>query len=202
MPSTIAVVLAAGAGSRFDGPDHKLLADLDGRSIIEASIDAAVAAEIGPVLVVTGAVDLRSVVARYQTHSDASDVTTAHNPDWAAGQATSLQVAVRVAARLGADAIVVGLGDQPFIDAAAWQAVAASVAPIAIASYGGARRNPVRLHRSVWHLLPAHGDEGARSLFRLKAELVDEVPCQGSATDIDTREDLQAWQSKSSTNSP
>ncbi len=200
--STVAVVLAAGAGTRFGGPEHKLLADLDGRSIVEASIDAAVAAAIGPVLVVTGAVDLRSLVARYRENDIAPDVTTAHNPDWARGQATSLQVAVRVAARLGADAIVVGLGDQPFLRADAWRAVADSEAPIAIASYDGERRNPVRLHRSVWHQLPAHGDEGARSLFRLNAKLIEEVPCHGSAADIDTREDLQAWQSKSSTNSP
>lgn len=199
--STIAVVLAAGGGSRFVGPGHKLLAELDGRSIIEAAIDAAVAAAIGPVLVVTGAVDLGSLTALYHGTGDAPEVTNAHNPDWADGQATSLQVAVHAATDLGTDAIVVGLGDQPFVRADAWRAVADSNSPIAVASYGGKRRNPVRLHRSVWDQLPAHGDEGARSLIHLRPDLVEAVPCHGSAADIDTREDLQAWQSRSSTNS-
>lgn len=200
--STVAVVLAAGAGSRFDGPDHKLLANLDGRSIVEASIDAAVAAAIGPVIVVTGAVDLGPVVARYRGNDGTIAVTTAHNPDFARGQATSLQVAVGAADRLGADAIVIGLADQPFVRADSWRAVADSDSPIAVASYCGEWRNPVRLHRSVWHQLPTHGDQGARSLFHVRPDLVEAVPCHGSAADIDTREDLQAWQNKSSTNSP
>lgn len=198
---TVAVVLAAGGGSRFAGPGHKLLAELDGRRIVDAAITAAVAADIGPVVVVTGPADLGHVT-ELREGTERTEVTLVHNPDWADGQAGSLQVAISVATRLGADAIVVGLGDQPFVRADAWRAVAASRAPIAIASYDGRRRNPVRLHRSVWHLLPTHGDEGARSLIRLRADLVEPVPCQGSAADIDTREDLQSWQNRSSTNSP
>ena len=199
--TTLAVILAAGGGSRFAGPTHKLLARVGDETVAGAAVRHALDARIGPVLVVTGAVDLADVVAATVGDTDPR-LTIVRNPAWADGQATSLHVAVAEARRLGVGAIVVGLADQPFIEPRAWRRVAASAAPIAIATYDAERRNPVRLHRSVWSLLPTTGDEGARSLARLRPELVEEVPCSGSAVDIDTLEDLASWQNRSSTNSP
>jgi len=192
----LAVVLAAGGGSRFAGSGHKLLVERGGRTVVEHAIAAAHEA-LGDVLVVTGAAPLPEAVRAMP------GARLVHNPNWADGQATSLAVAIEAATKLPAiDALVVGLGDQPDISPAAWRAVAASTAPIAIATYDGRRRNPVLLHRSVWPLLPATGDEGARAVTRLRPDLVEEVPCTGSPDDIDTLEDVLRWQSKSSTNSP
>jgi molybdenum cofactor cytidylyltransferase len=193
--NVLAVVLAAGGGSRFAGPVHKLLAEREGRSVVEHAVAAARDA-IGKVLVVTGAVQLPSAVTAMP------GVRMVHNPRWPDGQATSLATAIELAEVDDAiDAVVVGLGDQPDIKPESWRRVAASTAPIAIATYDGRRRNPVRLHRSIWRLLPTTGDEGARALTRLRADLVEEVPCSGSPGDIDTLEDLLRWQSKSSTSS-
>jgi len=191
-----AVVLAAGGGTRFAGDGHKLLAERNGRTVVEHAVSAAHAA-LGDVLVVTGAAQIPDAVAAIP------GVRLLHNPDWAQGQATSLAAAVAaIAADETIDAVVVGLGDQPDISPDGWRRVASSTAPIAIATYDGRRRNPVRLHRSVWSLLPTTGDEGARVVTRLRADLVEEVPCSGSPDDIDTLEDVLRWQSKSSTNSP
>jgi CTP:molybdopterin cytidylyltransferase MocA len=193
---TVAVVLAAGGGTRFTAPGHKLLAERDGTTVIEHAVTAALAA-LGEVVVVTGAAKLPRAVI------DLPGVRLLEHPGWAQGQATSLAAALdAVVADGDIDAIVVGLGDQPSIPAEAWRRVAAAKSPIAIATYDGRRRNPVRLHRSIWALLPRSGDEGARALVRLRPDLVEEVPCSGSPDDIDTPEDLQRWQSKSSTNSP
>ena len=193
---TVAVILAAGGGSRFRQPGHKLNALLSGRSIVHHAVTHAVAASIGPVVVVTGAVevDLGPEVA--------AQIIRVHNPRWADGQAGSLALGVAEAKRMGATAIVAGLGDQPFIEPVAWRRLARSSSPIAVATYDGARRNPVRLHQSVWHLLPHDGDLGARTLIKMRPDLVGEVPCPGSPADIDTVEDLQLWQNKSSTSSP
>jgi CTP:molybdopterin cytidylyltransferase MocA len=115
--STAAIVLAAGGGSRFDGPGHKLLAPLRGRPVVAWAIEAAVAADLDETIVVTGAVDLATAVP--------GGVTVVANPAWADGQATSLAVAVDEAAARH-DAVVVGLGDQPFLEPEAWRTVAAA----------------------------------------------------------------------------
>jgi CTP:molybdopterin cytidylyltransferase MocA len=181
-------VLAAGGGTRFaggPGAAHKLLADWRGRPLVTWAVTHAVESGLTPVWVVTGAVDLDGVLP--------DDVVLLANPDWAQGQATSLHVAVGAARAAGLAALVVGLGDQPLVRPEAWSAVARNDAPIAVATYDGRRRNPVRLAAEVWDLLPSTGDQGARVLIEQRPDLVQEVPCQGDPADIDTREDLLRW---------
>lgn len=182
--TTAAVLLAAGGGSRFSGPTHKLLALLDGRPVVCHALDAVLACPFDEVIVVEGAVPLQAVLPP-------GAVTLLRNPAWADGQAGSLQVALRHAAAAGHDAVVVGLGDQPRIPAATWRAVADGSGPIVVATYGGRRRNPVRLAASVWPLLPAAGDEGARGVMRAHPELVTELDCDGDPADVDTVADLR-----------
>lgn len=190
---TFAVVLAAGAGTRFTGPGHKLDADIDGQAVLTRAVTTAVEAAIGPVVVVTAGQVRASLPA---------GVVHVVNGRWAEGQATSLQAGIEHAAAAGATAVVVGLGDQPFVTPNAWRVVATAPGPIAVATYDGRRGHPVLLSDDVWSLLPTTGDEGARALLRIRPELVTAVPCAGSPIDIDTAEDLVRWQNSSSTTSP
>lgn len=184
--TTAAVVLAAGGGTRFAGDAHKLLAPLRGRPVVVHAVSAALDAALDQVLVVVGAVELGGVLPE--------GVTVVHNDGWAQGQATSVRAGLDAAEQHGHTAVVVGLGDQPFVTADSWRAVAAATdRPIAVATYDGRRRNPVRLAREVWDLVESTGDEGARALMRRRPDLVGEVPCQGTAADIDTVEDLEQW---------
>ena len=186
-PLLAAVVLAAGGSSRFSaGP--KQFAELRGRPLVFQAVEAALGVEeFVAVFVVSGAVDLHGVLP--------DGAMVLDNPQWAQGQATSLAVAVHAAHVGGFDALVVGLADQPFVGADAWQLIATADAdrPITVATYAGQRGNPVRLAREVWPLLTTDGDEGARALMRERPELVGEVACPGDPIDIDTVEDLERW---------
>lgn len=150
------------------------------------AVEAAIEAEVGEVVVVTGGEGVEGLLPE--------GAVALANPHWERGQAGSLQVAVAHARAAGHDDLVVGLGDTPLVPAAAWRAVAdCRATPVAVADYDGARRPPVRLHREVWDLLPRTGDHGARELLRARPDLVTAVPCAGDPADVDTREDLDRW---------
>lgn len=186
----LAVLLAAGGGRRYEGDTHKLLAPLDGRPLVAHAVDALQASGLEAV-VVSGAVDVGHLVPER--------IAILDNPAWQAGQATSVRVGIDEARRRGHDAVVVGLGDQPFVTGAAWRAVAGAEAAVAVATYAGRRGHPVRLGEQVWDLLPTDGDEVGRAVMRGRPELVLEVPCDAGHTrtdrtaDIDTLEDLRRW---------
>lgn len=184
-----AYVLAAGAGTRFVGSSHKLLARFMGSTVLGAALRAAEGAGLDAgVAVVSGAVDVSAAIP--------PTVRVVDNPRWPDGIATSLLAAADDARSRGLDAIVVTLGDQPSITSGALRAVAGACDdehPMVFATYEGRRGHPVALHRTIWDLLPPSGDTGARVLARSNPELVVEVPCEGSPDDIDTVEDLQRW---------
>lgn len=178
-----AVVLAAGAGARFHGETHKLLAPVRGRRLVDWAVANAAAAGLDDLIVVTGAVDLGIDGA-------------VRNERWAeGGLASSLAVAIDTADARGHDAVVVAHGDQPGIPPVAWRAVAACTdKPIVRARYAnGCVGHPVRLDASVWPLLPRAGEEGAAALIREQPHLAAEVACEGDPTDVDTLEDLHRW---------
>jgi CTP:molybdopterin cytidylyltransferase MocA len=185
-----AVLLAAGAGSRFGG--GKLLAPYRGRPLIEASLSNLADAPVDETVVVVGesAERLREVCWPY-------GFKMVENPDWAQGMSTSVQAGLR---SLGpeARAAVVLLADQPLVGTGAVERLVAAFeagARVAVATYDGRPRNPVLFSREVWPLLMTElsGDEGARPFLRRHPELVVQVPCEGvgDPADIDTVEDLR-----------
>ncbi len=190
--SVAAVILAAGGGSRFNEgesgtvPGEKLLRLVRGRALVAWAVAPALEAELGDVVVVGGAADLRSVLP--------TSVSLVQNDRWTAGQASSLHVGLEWCASRGHASAVIGLGDMPGLTAKAWRAVADDPqGPIVFATYQGVRAHPVRLDAEIWSMLPTDGDVGARVLVRQHPELANEVACDGVPWDVDTGQDLQRW---------
>ena len=176
-----ALVLAAGGGTRFLGPTHKLLAPYRGRPLISTTLDAVMNAGFDEVAVVEGAVDLADLAP--------PGMVVLHNSDWSAGLSASLRVGIGWCAERGQDAVVIGLGDTPGVPASAWAALRECVADVAVASFGAQLRPPVRLAASMFGDIPTEGDVGARVLWHRPGTI--EVPCEGDPSDIDTLADLE-----------
>lgn len=166
-----AVLLAAGDGTRFAGPTHKLLSPLRGLPLYQHALNAVIGSGIASIVVVTGAVDL--VVPE--------GITVVHNSLWSTGQRSS--VLAGITAARGSDAVIFGLADQPFVTSQSWQDVASATSPISIATYDGIRAHPVRLGLELWDEFIAsttEPDEGLRSFTRQHSQIVQEVACLGS----------------------
>lgn len=190
MSGVSAIVLAAGAGSRFGG--GKLLAPFGGRTLIEATLSGLHGAPVDEIIVVLGAEGerLRSISTAYKTR-------IVENPDWAEGMSTSVRAGLRACAT-DARAAVVCLADQPLVGAEAVERLVEAFqrgARVAVATYGGEMRNPVLFTKGVWPLLlrEMSGDKGARVFLRHHREIVTEVSCDdvANSADIDTVEDLR-----------
>lgn len=189
MTGVSAIVLAAGAGSRFGG--GKLLAPFEGKTLIEVTLEGLREAPVDEIIVVVGkqAEELRSVCEPY-------GVRVVENPNWEEGMSTSVRAGLE-ATKPEAVAAVFLLADQPLVGSEAVTRLISAYktgSNLAVATYGGAPRNPVLFARNVWPLLEQElsGDEGARGFIRRHSELVTEVPCDGVAdpADVDTVEDL------------
>ena len=188
------VVLAAGRSTRFTGPGpSKLLAQLDGSPLVRRAVSAALDADIGEVVVVTGA-----SAHEVQDALVGLPVRVVYEPRFADGMAYSLRRGIEA---LGtADAVVVALGDQPGLSPDAYRRVAErwleSRAAIVVPRYAGsiAPAHPELFDAALFpELLALDGDVGARAVIARDASRVVEVAIEWPAPrDVDTIEDLEA----------
>jgi CTP:molybdopterin cytidylyltransferase MocA len=182
------LILAAGEGRRFGGA--KQLADVGGRPLLSHAVHAMLAVPaIDPVVVVLGA---RADEVRAGVDLGRARVVVAE--DWASGQSASLRAGLRALADI--DAVVVTLGDMPFVtptviagvlrfDPERFDAVRAT--------YHGHAAHPVLLGRSLLERAgELEGDVGFRDL--LAGARVREFECGDlcDPVDVDTPEQLDA----------
>ena len=173
MTRVAAVVLAAGAATRFGEPKQRLL--------LPRVLDALAASPVDETVVVEGAYPLRG-------DSPRGPVRVVGCAAWERGPGASLRCGLE-ALDEDVDAAVVVLADGPRLAPMAvarviesWRAEGGSVVA---ASYAGVRGHPLLVARAAWSEIP---DEG------LRVHEPRLVPCDdlGDPGDIDTRDDLAA----------
>jgi CTP:molybdopterin cytidylyltransferase MocA len=161
-----AIVLAAGASTRFGSPKQVILLEPVLERVRQSSVDE--------IVVVLGA------------HDVGTSARAVRCPDWARGRGASLRCGLGSLSD-EVDAAVVVLGDGPDLSPEAIDRIVEvwreSGAEVVAATYGGNRGHPVLLARTAWDRVP---DDGARSLPALL------VPCDdlGSPGDVDFADDL------------
>ena len=170
-----AVVLAAGAASRFGAPKQRLL--------LEPVLERVRASGVDGVLVVSGAHELET------------DARTVDCHDWERGPGASLRCGL-AALPAEAEAAVVVLADGPSLEPAAIDRVVArwrdERAPVVAATYHGTRLHPVLLDRTAWKQVP---DEGARSLDAVLVSCDDLSPPGDVDFADELPNDLKPWSS-------
>lgn len=180
-----AVVLAAGGSTRMGRP--KQLLPVRGTSLVRHAVAAARDGGCDPVVVVVGA-NADAVEAELTGES----VRVMRNADWAAGPGTSVRTGV--AAVGAAEAVVVLLCDQPFVDAAHVRRLigeyGATGRPMAASAYAGEVGVPALFVRSCFaDLLALDPAAGAKRLLARNGDRVAAVPFPAGAVDLDTPAD-------------
>jgi len=213
--STAAIILAAGSSIRMGGGNHKLLLPLDDRPVLAHVIDATLASQARPILIVLGhhADQVHSQIATYAEHPD---ITLIENPDYLQGMSTSMRSGLQTIISHGyrkfkawqvVDSTLILLGDQPLITPriidtliSTWQTTGKRiVAPL----YDGKRGNPILFADSLFpELLEVSGDEGGRSVVERHRQDLETVELGNAMAsyDVDTwdayQQVVEAWQRK------
>jgi molybdenum cofactor cytidylyltransferase len=188
-PRIAAVVLAAGLSSRMGS--NKLLQEWRGKPLMRWCVEAALASQASPVIVVTG-----HDAARTEAALLGLNVRFVRNAAYREGLSTSVKAGL-AALPESADGAIIMLGDMPEISAKLLDRMIAAFSPpdgraICVAAHAGRRGNPVLWSRQFFEEIAAiTGDSGAKHLFSLHEEQLCEVEAEESVLrDIDTPDAL------------
>jgi molybdenum cofactor cytidylyltransferase len=184
-----AIVLAAGAGTRFGG--GKLLAEWRGRPLILAAVERALASPVDEVVVVLGA-DAEPMQAALKGLADPR-LRLVHATHWCDGLAASLRAGID-ALPPKSEGFLLFLGDMPLIPpelpAQVLNALTDGVAAVQ-PFHGGMPAHPVGFSSTLYEdLRHLRGDRGAARLLGGRADVVRIAASVGAVLDIDRREDL------------
>ena len=198
-PQPVIVVLAAGRGSRFAGPSHKLAQALGPVSVLGRTIGHAIESRL-PVVVVTTE-PLAAEAARWVARRDVVVLPEVGTPG-GGPLGMGFSIATGVAARSDGGGWLVLPGDMPLVRPSTLVQVAQALAhhAVAFAQHGGRRGHPVGFAAELFsELVQLTGDEGARRLMARYPSQAVEVDDPGVLVDVDTAADLASVRAAAAT---
>jgi len=191
MDKTGIIILAAGNSSRLGRP--KQLLPFQGKTLLAHLATEALAADLAPAVVVTGAYHTELLDAL-----NGLVVRVVYNPRWESGMASGIVVGMMEALVSAPDlkAVMVAVCDQPYITAELFRSMISIHADpgkgIVACTYGGTLGTPVLFSGRYFAELSAlSGEGGAKQLVRRFAGDVAMVPFPKGEIDIDTEEDFK-----------
>ena len=193
---------------------HKLLLPLHDRPVLAHVLDATLASQARPLIIVLGhlADQVRERIARFTTRPD---LIILENADYLQGMSTSMRLGIQTLLSLNyrkpltgeIDSALVLLGDQPLITTRDIDTLIATYRTtgkrIIAPTYEGKRGNPVLFDASLFpELLEVTGDEGGRSVLERHRDEIATVEMGNPLANIDVdtweayQQVLAAWEQK------
>jgi molybdenum cofactor cytidylyltransferase len=196
-PKVAAIVLAAGASTRYGQP--KQLLPVGGKTMLQHVVDVVLASPVDQTIVVLGhrAGEIGASVRQGLPTAADKSADIVINEEWRAGLSASVQAGLR-AIRSDIQAALFVLADQPAITpgiiATLLGRYRETGAPIVVPTYQGERGNPALFDRSLFaELMEVRNDQGGRKLIDRYADRTEKVEVGSEAVlvDVDTEEDYQ-----------
>ena len=183
------ILLAAGASRRLQ--QAKQLLPYQGTTLVQHSIQMALAAPVHPIIVVSGPGADLPVAENERLH-----LAFNYNPE--EGLASSIRCGLAALLRMEpqVEGTILMVCDQPFVTAGLLHSLVAACTEgdkeIAACSYKNTLGTPVFFKKSFFSKLAAlKGDEGAKRIVKQHAGQVAAVPFPKGEIDIDTMEDYE-----------
>ena len=193
---------------------HKLLLPLHDRPVLAHVLDATLASQTRPLILVLGhqADQVRERIALFTTHPD---LTILENADYLQDMSTSMRLGIQTLLSFNyrkpltgeIDSALVLLGDQPLISARDIDMLIATYRTtgkrIIAPTYEGKRGNPILFDASLFpELLEVTGDEGGRRVLERHRDEIATVEMGNPLANIDVdtweayQQVLAAWEQK------
>ncbi|MDP1711343.1 MAG: nucleotidyltransferase family protein [Candidatus Nanopelagicaceae bacterium] len=178
---TVALVLAAGNGSRMGTPKAKI--EIDDERLVDRAVSMLKEAGCTDVYVVLGA-----------WIGDVAGAKVIINENWREGIGSSLRTGLaHISSMPNVESVMISLVDLPGLTAAAAVQILLAPGEIVVGTFEGKPGHPVKFSRMHWQGIidSAVGDVGAQRYLSSRSDVVYlELDKWASGKDVDTRADL------------
>ena len=185
------IILAAGSSTRMGRP--KQLLPYKGQSLLRHIVDIAIAAELGPVIVVIGA-ELKLLEDELKN----TRAIIVHNKEWEEGMASSIRHGLNqfTVQFPSAEGVIITVCDQPYITERLLRELVEGWVrngkKVIASAYDDTMGTPVFFHRDLFpQLMELKGDKGAKQIINDNKDGMALVSFAMGGRDIDTEADYE-----------